>query len=158
MTRGLRGLLLRRALLDPRRTGFYALQLLWHKLLRRLMVLPLIALAISSALLVGAGPFYRLAAAGQALFYGLAVAGIALRGRPISKARPLAFPAFFCLVNLAALHAAINVVRGHRIDRWEPQRPTDRPSALSGVSHADPAADAPVDERPVADAETEQVA
>jgi len=132
MTRGLRGVLLRRALLDPRRTGFYALQLLWHKLLRRLMVLPLIGLAVSSSLLLGAGPFYRVAAAGQALFYSLAAAGIALRGRPISKARPLAFPAFFCLVNLAALHAAINVVRGHRIDRWEPQRPTDRPPGEPG--------------------------
>jgi cellulose synthase/poly-beta-1,6-N-acetylglucosamine synthase-like glycosyltransferase len=167
MTRGLRGVLLRRALLDPRRTGFYAFQLLWHKLLRRLMVLPLIGLAISSPLLVGAGPFYRLAAAGQALFYGLAAAGIALRGRPISKARPLAFPAFFCLVNLAALHAAINVVRGHRIDRWEPQRPTDRPSAESGepvepampVGSAGPAESSePSEPVPVPDAAAERVA
>src|SRR6185369_12732705 len=38
MTRGLRGVLVRRELLDPRRTGFYAVQLTWHKLLRRLMV------------------------------------------------------------------------------------------------------------------------
>jgi cellulose synthase/poly-beta-1,6-N-acetylglucosamine synthase-like glycosyltransferase len=161
MTRGLRGVLLRRALLDPRRTGFYALQLLWHKLLRRLMVVPLIGLAISSPLLVAAGPFYRLAAAGQALFYGLAAAGIALRGRPISKARPLAFPAFFCLVNLAALHAAINVVRGHRIDRWEPQRPTDRSSGESGepVESARPIESGePGEPVPVPDAATERVA
>ena len=125
------------------------------------LTVPLIGLAISSPLLVGAGPFYRLAAAGQALFYGLAAAGIALRGRPISKARPLAFPAFFCLVNLAALHAAINVVRGHRIDRWEPQRPTDRPSGEPGEP-VDPArpgkSGEPSEPVPDPDAATERVA
>jgi cellulose synthase/poly-beta-1,6-N-acetylglucosamine synthase-like glycosyltransferase len=132
MTRGLRGVVVRRALLDPRRTGFYAIQLFWHKLLRRLMVLPLIGLAISSPFLLRAGPIYRLAAAAQAVFYGLAAAGIALRGHPIAKSRLLAFPTYFCLVNVAALHAALNVVRGHRIDRWVPQRQTERPSIAPG--------------------------
>ena len=122
MTRGLRGVVVRRELLDPRRTGFYAIQLFWHKLLRRLMVLPLIAVAVSSPLLVGSGWLYRLATAAQAAFYGLAIAGVALRGRPIARQKLLALPAYFCLVNVAALHAALNVVRGHRIDRWEPQR------------------------------------
>ena len=124
MTRGLRGVVVRRALLDPRRTGFYAIQMLWHKLLRRLMVFPLLALAASSLVLAGSGWLYGLAAAGQAAFYGLAIAGVATRGRPMPRvARKLvALPAYFCLVNLAALHAAWNVVRGHRIDRWEPQR------------------------------------
>jgi cellulose synthase/poly-beta-1,6-N-acetylglucosamine synthase-like glycosyltransferase len=156
MTRGLRGVVLRRALLDPRRTGFYALQLLWHKLLRRLMVLPLIGLAVSSPLLLGAGPIYRFAAAGQAAFYGLAAAGIALRGRPISKSRLLAFPAYFCLVNLAALHAAVNVVRGHRIDRWEPQRATDR-APVTPATPDDPDEQARIDESSP-DPATERVA
>jgi cellulose synthase/poly-beta-1,6-N-acetylglucosamine synthase-like glycosyltransferase len=133
MTRGLRGVVVRRSLLDPRRTGFYAAQLFWHKLLRRLMVLPLIALAVSSAVLAGSGPIYTLAAAGQAAFYGLAGVGFALRGRPVSKSKAVAFPAYFCLVNVAALHAAANVVRGRRIDRWEPRRDeahgSDRPDA-----------------------------
>lgn len=137
MTRGLRGVVLRRALLDPRRTGFYAFQLLWHKLLRRLMVVPLVGLAVSSPLLIGAGRIYALAAAGQATFYGLAGVGIALRGRSIAGFRPFAFPAYFCLVNVAALHAAANVVRGHRIDRWEPRRPAEPGSAIRSGQHAD---------------------
>ena len=149
MTRGLRGVVLRRALLDPRRTGFYALQLFWHKLLRRLMVLPLIGLAISSPILAGTGPFYALATVGQVGAYGLAGAGLLLRGRPIARSRPLAFPAYFCLVNVAALHAALNVVRGHRIDRWEPQRAADeapRPNEPRAAEAAGAAAlSAPVD-------------
>ena len=42
MTRGLRGVAVARGLLDPRRYGFYALQLVTHKVLRRLMAIPLL--------------------------------------------------------------------------------------------------------------------
>jgi hypothetical protein len=122
MTRGLRGVAARRSLLDPRRHGFYAIQLLWHKLLRRLMVFPLLAVAITSPVLWRRGRLYRLATLGQAAFYGLAGVGLALRGTSRSSARPLALPAYFCLVNIAALEASLNVLRGRRIDRWEPLR------------------------------------
>jgi cellulose synthase/poly-beta-1,6-N-acetylglucosamine synthase-like glycosyltransferase len=127
MTRGLRGVVVRRSLLDPRRHGFYAIQLLWHKLLRRLMVFPLLAVAASSPMLWRRGGLYRLATVGQVAFYALAGAGLATRGRPVSRARPLALPAYFCLVNVAALEATLNVVRGRRIDRWEPERAAARP-------------------------------
>ncbi len=49
MTRGLNAVVARHELLDPRRHGFYALQLLSHKVLRRLMALPLAALALTAA-------------------------------------------------------------------------------------------------------------
>jgi cellulose synthase/poly-beta-1,6-N-acetylglucosamine synthase-like glycosyltransferase len=122
ITRGLRAVFMRRALLDPRRTGFYAVQLAWHKLFRRLAVFPIIALAVSSPLLAGSGRIYRIATAAQALFYGLAAIGFATRGRPMSRSRVVALPAYFCLVNVAALHAALNCVLNRRIDRWEPRR------------------------------------
>src|SRR5699024_400548 len=48
MTRGLQAVAHRRRLLDPREHGFYAYQLLHHKLLRRLMGLPLLVLAVSA--------------------------------------------------------------------------------------------------------------
>jgi glycosyltransferase involved in cell wall biosynthesis len=135
MTRGLRGVVVRRSLLDPRRHGFYAVQLLWHKLLRRLMVYPLLAVATASPFLWGRGGLYRLATVGQAGFYALAGAGIAMRGRPLSRVRPLALPAYFCMVNLAALEATLNVIRGRRIDRWEPRRAPapEEPSEASPV-------------------------
>ena len=40
----------RRALLDPRRTGFYAIQLAWHKVLRRLMAGPVLLAGAMSLL------------------------------------------------------------------------------------------------------------
>ena len=120
MTRGLNGVLLRRELLDPRRHGFYALQLFSHKVLRRLMAVPLIAMAATGARLAGRAPIYRLVPALEATITVLGATGLALgrrRGRGL-----LGLPAYFCLVNLASLKAASNVARRRRIDRWEPRR------------------------------------
>lgn len=120
MTRGLRGVILRRALLDPRRTGFYAVQLATHKVLRRLVVLPLIGLAIVTPTLWRAGALYRLAAIGQGAAYALAAIGLATADRPIGRHKLLAVPAFVVAANVAALQAVANIVRGRRIDRWDP--------------------------------------
>ncbi len=122
MTRGLRGVLLRRELLDPRRHGFYALQLFTHKVLRRTMALPLVAIATTSPLLWRRGTLYRAATVAQAAFYALGAAGILLAGRPLGRRKALALPAFFTLVNVASLRAVWNVLRGQQIDRWEPRR------------------------------------
>ena len=122
MTRGLNGVVLRRRLLDPRRHGFYALQLLSHKVLRRMMALPLVGLALSAAALGRRDRRFRAATAAQAAVYGLGAAGLLAGGRPLARRRIVALPAYFCLVNLASLHAAWNVVRRRGIDRWEPRR------------------------------------
>lgn len=131
MTRGLRGVAAVRSLLDPRRSGFYAIQLLTHKVLRRVMVIPLGAIAIASVALWSDGILYRTAALGQIAVYGLGLVGLATRDRPVGRQPLLALPAFFCLVNIASLHAIANLVTGRRIDRWTPIRrdepATDRP-------------------------------
>lgn len=123
MTRGFRSVIARRALLDPRRHGFYAIQLLSHKVLRRLMAVPLAAVAIGSVALWREGAFYRLLAVLQSVFYAAAAAGLVTRDQPIGRRPFLALPAFFCMVNWAGLLAAVNVLRGRRINRWEPARP-----------------------------------
>jgi glycosyltransferase involved in cell wall biosynthesis len=125
ITRGFRGVATRRALLDPRRTGFYALQLAWHKLLRRLMAVPLIVIGLTSLTLL-ASPFYRLAAVFQALAYGVAAIGLVAPRSRIGRSKPVVLAAYFVMVNVASLHAAINVLRGKRIERWEPTRSTDK--------------------------------
>ncbi|MBI4614778.1 MAG: glycosyltransferase [Planctomycetes bacterium] len=122
LTRGLAGVREVRALLDPRRYGFYSLQLLSHKVLRRLVALPLAALLPASALLWTAGPFYRAAFLLQAALYVAAGAGFLLRGTRLGRAKPLSLPYYFCLVNLAALVAIANLARGRRIEVWEPER------------------------------------
>jgi cellulose synthase/poly-beta-1,6-N-acetylglucosamine synthase-like glycosyltransferase len=122
MTRGLRAVLFRRELLNPLHYGFYALQLFSHKVLRRLVVLPLLLLFVVSPFLWSRGLFYQGATVAQLAFYGCGAIGAWLGDSPLGKQKLLALPAFFCMVNAAALLATINLIRGHRIDRWEPQR------------------------------------
>lgn len=121
MTRGLRAVALRRALLDPRATGFYAVQLASHKLLRRLMVFPLLVGFVASAVLA---PRSRLHAALTACGIALGALGLAGLAAPetLGRRRVFALPAYFLLVNTASLVATWNIARGRRIARWEPQR------------------------------------
>jgi len=122
MTRGLRAVLVRRELLNPFRFGFYALQLFSHKVLRRLMFAPLALLLVSNPFLLGEGLFYQLTMLAQIGFYGAALAGALFRDTPLGRNKLVTLPYYVCLVYLAAAVATFNVLRGHQINRWEPQR------------------------------------
>jgi cellulose synthase/poly-beta-1,6-N-acetylglucosamine synthase-like glycosyltransferase len=122
MTRGLSAVIARRRLLNPMRYGFYALQLFSHKVLRRLVVFPLLVALITSLVLAASHPFYALAAAAQVAFYGMALVGFFLRGRRSRLLKIATIPFYFSLVNAAALMAALNILRGNRIALWEPRR------------------------------------
>ena len=123
ITRGLRGVLIvRRELLNPFRYGFYAFQLFAHKVARRLVVFPLLLLFLTSPLLWYQGAIYQAVTIAQLVFYGCALLGLLLKNTPLGRLKPLTLPFFFCMVNIACLLATINLIRGHRIDFWEPQR------------------------------------
>ncbi len=122
LMRGLNSVWLSRSLLNPFQYGFYALQLLSHKVLRRLMAIPLIITALSAPLLWRRGWFYKLATLGQVAFHGLALIGYCLRGTALGRKKPISVPFFFDMVNLAAVVALINLLRGKRADVWVTQR------------------------------------
>ena len=124
ITRGFRSVWTMRELLNPFRFGFYSLQLFSHKVWRRLVVLPLIALFLVNIFLWNAGDFYRLSLLGQLAFYGLALVGWLGGDSKIAlfKSKIFSIPFFFCLVNTCALLAFKNVIVGHKIKLWETQR------------------------------------
>jgi cellulose synthase/poly-beta-1,6-N-acetylglucosamine synthase-like glycosyltransferase len=122
MTRGVRSVILRRALLDPSRYGYYAVALASRKLLRRLLPLTFPLLLASSLALAGHGLVYATAAAAQLVFLALAALGWTLRRTAAGRSPALYVPLYFCLANLASLVALWNVARGTRIERWTPQR------------------------------------
>jgi len=126
MTRGFRGLLLRKRLFDPFQYGFYSLVLLSHKALRRLVPCFLLALFAASILLSARGKLYLFAAFAQALFYGLGGTGYLLRGTAWGQKKYFYVPFFFCMANGAALVAMVKLVSGKRIELWQPQRHTVR--------------------------------
>ncbi len=121
MTRGMCGVLLRRALLNPFHYGFYSVVLFSHKVVRRLAPIFLIVLFASSALLSVRGGFFAACALLQVAFYGLAALGFLLRTHRVGRLKLIAIPFFYCLANAAALVALNKVGRGERIERWQPQ-------------------------------------
>jgi cellulose synthase/poly-beta-1,6-N-acetylglucosamine synthase-like glycosyltransferase len=122
MTRGLRGVVMRRGLLNPFRYGFYSVVLFSHKVARRLAPVALVILAASNAALWDAGPVYRAMAVGQLLFYLTALAGLLLRRVRLGSLKVIYVPFFYCMANLAAAVALIQLLRGRRIAHWQPQR------------------------------------
>src|SRR5215213_9837334 len=118
-----------RRLLNPLRGGFYAVELLSHKVMRYLVPAFLALTLVSSLALAGAGWFYTLAAAAQVAFYAAAALGWLL-GRAGVRSRVLALPAYFVLSNAAAVAAFYKFVRGERYARWEPIRE----AATAGVA------------------------
>ena len=112
----------RRELLNPVRYKFYAVQLFSHKILRYLVVFPLLLLFLVSPFLWNTGLVYQLATVGQVAFYSCALLGWRLRGTRFARNKVLTIPFYFCMVNAASLVAIMNVLRGQQVKHWEPQR------------------------------------
>jgi cellulose synthase/poly-beta-1,6-N-acetylglucosamine synthase-like glycosyltransferase len=130
MNRGLRAAFSLGGLLLPWRGGFYSVQVLSHKVLRRFLAFFLVAALAASVWLVTTSPVWWVVLAPQLLFYALAVAGWAGRGHVWGRARPLWIPYYFCLVNAAAAIAVLSVLGGVRFERWEVAREARKPVAL----------------------------
>jgi len=122
MTRGLRGVVMRRKLLNPFRYGFYAVVLFSHKIARRLAPIALVSLGATNAYLASHSSFYQIAAVAQGLFYGLAVVGYLLRRARVGGLKIVWVPFFYCMANVACAAALIQLFRGRRIELWQPQR------------------------------------
>jgi cellulose synthase/poly-beta-1,6-N-acetylglucosamine synthase-like glycosyltransferase len=120
MNRGLRAAFSLQDLLLPWRGGFYSVQVLSHKVLRRLLPFFMLAALASGFWLITLSPVWWLALGPQLAFYGLAAAGWAGRARGWGRARPLWIAYYFCLVNLAAAIAVLSVLGGVRFERWNP--------------------------------------
>ena len=130
MTRGFRAVLTMRELLNPFRFGFYAVQLFTHKVLRWVIVLPLLLLLVASIFLWPESLFYRVALGLQIAFYGCALLGFLFRSSRLGQLKPFAIPYFVCMVYAAALVAIFNTLTGRRIDKWNPQRQSTDVSSL----------------------------
>jgi cellulose synthase/poly-beta-1,6-N-acetylglucosamine synthase-like glycosyltransferase len=133
MNRGLRAAFSLGDLLLPWRGGFYSVQVLSHKVLRRFLPFFLLTALAASAWLVILSSVWWLVLGPQLLFYGLAVAGWAGRGHAWGRARPLWIPYYFCLVNAAAAIAVLSVFGGVRFERWEVAREARKPVALQAA-------------------------
>jgi cellulose synthase/poly-beta-1,6-N-acetylglucosamine synthase-like glycosyltransferase len=120
-----------RPMMNPVRAGFYAVQLVSHKVMRYLVPLFLACVLAASAALAPGSRFYAALLAGQALFYAAALAGWLL-GRAGVRARLLALPAYFVLANVACVLAFYKFARGERFARWDTAREAEGVSVSNG--------------------------
>jgi cellulose synthase/poly-beta-1,6-N-acetylglucosamine synthase-like glycosyltransferase len=110
-----------RDMLNPLKSGFFAVELVSHKALRYAVPFILLAFLIASMALAGSSAFYALALAVHVLFYSLAFAGWLLE-RTGKRLSLLAIPLYFVLANLASLVGFYKFLRGEKYARWEPIR------------------------------------
>jgi cellulose synthase/poly-beta-1,6-N-acetylglucosamine synthase-like glycosyltransferase len=136
---GLRAVWTRRGLLNPFRHGWYAAQLFAHKVARRLLPVPLIAMAVSAAMLAGESRLHAAVLAAGGGVVGLALVAVAARVAPRwrwPRAKLFAIPHFFCMAQAALLLAWWRVLRGDGLRVWEPERHSAGSSRDSGIRGA----------------------
>lgn len=114
---------LNREMLNPFKSGFFAVELLSHKVLRYAVPLFLALLFVSSGLLVEYSVLYLIAFAVQALFYVMAIAGLVLE-KVGARLSILVIPLYFVMANLASVVGFYKFLRGERFAKWEPIRDT----------------------------------
>ena len=110
-----------RDVLNPLRNGFYAVQLLSHKVMRYLVPLFLIAMLVASGALAWNNLFYAVVFIGQVCFYTAAALAF-LVARLGGNSRLLAIPQYFVITNIACVVAMVKFIRGERYARWDTVR------------------------------------
>lgn len=122
VNRSIRGLMRVREVMNPQRTGFFALEVISHKLLRWLIPLFLAMGVAGSALLAmqGYGLFW-LVTLGSAVLVGLAYLGAREQDKaslPVWKSVPY----YFVMVNLYAVRGILKALQGETQVTWNSAR------------------------------------
>ncbi len=110
-----------REMLNPFRGGFFAVELISHKLLRYSVPLFLITVFVSSGFLSFASLFFFAVFAAQVAFYLTAFVALMLERNGI-RAGILSIPLYFMLTNIASIAGFFQFLRGERYASWEPIR------------------------------------
>jgi cellulose synthase/poly-beta-1,6-N-acetylglucosamine synthase-like glycosyltransferase len=118
--RALWALLDKRKLMNPLRFPLFSWQLISHKLLRYTAWIPLAYMLLVNPLLLNAGPFYQSMMLLQIVSYLCAYAGYRLRDRN-HNLFVLSAAYYFVLINLAAAHASVQFLKGHKQVLWTPR-------------------------------------
>jgi cellulose synthase/poly-beta-1,6-N-acetylglucosamine synthase-like glycosyltransferase len=110
-----------RPMMNPFRSGFYAVQLLSHKVMRYAVPFFLIAILATSGVLARHSMLYSIVFVAQLGCYLSALGAWMLEHAGVHS-RMLALPQYFVLSNLAALIAFCQFLRGERYAHWETSR------------------------------------
>ncbi len=107
-------------LLNPWRSGFFAIQLMSHKLFRWLVPFAAAAMLVANLAIRNDHPFYLLTLMLQLAVYGAGL--VSLLAGPLALLKPLRVAGFFLLGNAATLMAWMYFLSGERFVTWQPSR------------------------------------
>lgn len=110
-----------RDMLNPLRSGFFAVQLISHKVLRYSVPLFLASAFLSSAFLATSSRLFFVIVAVQIAFATSAFIGWLLE-RIGLKAGPFGIPLYFALTNFASVAGFWQFLKGERYAAWDPIR------------------------------------
>jgi len=110
-----------RDMMNPLRSGFYAVELISHKLLRYCVPLLLLLAFVSNGMLAMSSPLFAVVFALQTAFYLAAFFGwvLELTGK---RTTLFVLPLYFVLANIASVIAFFQFLRGEQYAAWEPIR------------------------------------
>jgi Flp pilus assembly protein TadB len=114
-----------RNVLNPFKSGFYAVELWSHKVMRYLVPVFLIVIFVTSGVLATRSGFYAAVFVMQVAFYMAALVSFVLERVGLTfgvLGGLLALPQYFVITNLASLIAFVKFLTGERYTRWEPSR------------------------------------
>ena len=107
-------------MLNPFRYGFYAIQLISHKIFRYAVPICMVGIFLSSVFLMQASVFFETMMMLQLIFYSLALMGWFTRRRKHHAI--LYIPFYFCVTNVALLVGIIKFLSGKKMVIWKPIR------------------------------------
>ncbi len=121
-----------RDMLNPLKSGFYAVELLSHKLMRYAVPFFLFLMFISTAFLAATSTLFFIILAAQIIFYLFGLIGWIIEKRGVS---PIIFsmPLYFVLANLASIVGFYKFLRGEKYTRWEPIREKKEKKTETGI-------------------------
>jgi len=109
-------------ILNPFRSGFFSIQILSHKILRRFLVIPFTALLMAGLVLWRTAFVYRIVTLLQLTLHGMALGGLVLQSLGIRRAPLLRRVMTFDRELVAAGVALGAVFLESASDRWESHR------------------------------------
>ena len=121
-TIGLRAVWKQKVLMNPVKYGFYSIQLITMKILRKLVFIPVTAMSVVSVLNLQKGIVFR--AFSALVCAGIVLAGVGwiLRNTKYSEIRLFAFPLYFAIVNVAGTLGLAKALFSANGDAWRPRR------------------------------------
>lgn len=110
-----------RRMMNPFRTGFFAVELISHKLFRYAVPLFLFLLFVSSVILMPSSRFFIIALCLQVLLYVMAFVGLILEKMGVGTG-VFTLPLYFVLTNSASIVGFYKFLTGEKYAAWEPIR------------------------------------